>query len=154
MRFSFEDTVQIQKQRREKAMAEGLTVSQAYDLAVAEVEAAVGQRVQTNGYAVGPDAILRPIPGAITSYENGRPVIARPLDSEPEPKRKKIRPVSIESLCEVDGRVDLADTHDEVEELLPPQPVRVAGEDFEQDEIAVDTSVEDSDEDGDDDAAI
>jgi hypothetical protein len=106
---------------------------------------------------------VRPIRGAITSYENGcrgKPVIAHPIET-PEPKRqRKLRPVTIDALCEADGIVNEAETHDEVPEVRVTQdrvPVRVAGaenvpDDIEQNEFeqAAQQDEEEAEEENDD----
>ena len=108
-----------------------LNVSQAFEICH-EVFARAPR--QTHGHAVNDRNQLVPIPGAITGYDSGgRPVIARPLPETPEPKRKPLRAVSIDSLVEADGNVDTAETHevspDDPVELLPPAPAPVAGQD-------------------------
>jgi hypothetical protein len=147
MRFSLEDTARIQRHVR-VAIAQGkLSVSQAFDI-TSEVMDRQFQPEHRSGHHVNERNELVPIRGAITGYVDGKPVIARPLESEPEPRRRKLHAVSIESLCEVDGRVDEIDTHDEVQELLPPKPIPIAGvDDLDEQELESDTAVEDEDED-------
>jgi hypothetical protein len=133
MKFTLEDTARVQRHLRTMMNGDGLTISQSFEIGY---EVFAGTSKRTNGYRVTDAGHLQAIPGAVTSYENGRPVIACPLP-EPEPKRRrKLLPVTIDSLCEVDGDVDLAETHEEVQELLPPAPVRVAGQDEDLSEVA------------------
>jgi hypothetical protein len=74
------------------------------------------------GHAVGPDNILRPIPGAFHRIgDDTRPVCDVPLkDYSPIPMRK-LQPVSIDSLIDADGDVNEAE-------------VVIAGEDTEDDD--------------------
>jgi hypothetical protein len=78
---------------------------------------------------------VKPIPGAITDYVDGKAVIARPLPETPEPNRKKLVPVSIDSLIEAEGDVNAAKAYDDPVELLTanPEPVRFAGQEPEDD---------------------
>jgi hypothetical protein len=130
MKFTLEDTARVQRHLRTMMNGDGLTVSQSFEIGY---EVFSGTSKPTNGHYVNDRGELKPIPGAVTSYDrDGRPVIACPLPEKPASKRKLV-PVTIDSLCEVDGDVDLA----EVSELLPPDPVRVAGQDDEMWEDAV-----------------
>lgn len=104
------------------AMQEGrLTLSRAFEI-VHEVFTAAPKN--TCGHRVNAKNVLEPIPGALI---DGKVVV--PLPEKVKPIGRKLKPVDIESLADVGGNVDEAETH-EVEELLPPKPalIRVAGE--------------------------
>jgi hypothetical protein len=72
---------------------------------------------RTCGHFVNDRGEVKPIPGAIAGYVNGKPVIAVPLP-EPEPSHRKLLPVSIDSLCEADGDVTSAESHDDNDEVV------------------------------------
>jgi hypothetical protein len=86
------------------------------------------------GHAVGPDNILRPIPGAFHRIgDDARPVCDVPLkDYSPIPMRK-LQPVSIDSLIDADGDVNEAEAG-VVELGVRIEPVVIAGEDTEDDD--------------------
>jgi hypothetical protein len=114
-KFGFADTVAVQKHVR-TAMNNGeLNVSQSFEICHGVFARAPRQ---TNGFCVNHRNQLVPIKGAITAYVDGKPVIACPLPETPEPRRKPLRAVSIDSLVEADGNVDEAGTH----EVSPDDP--------------------------------
>jgi len=109
MKFTLADTATLQKHVRTVMNNGALNVSQAFEICH-EVFTRAPKR--TNGYHVNNRGELKPIPGAITGYDSdGRPVIAEPIPQAQEPKRK-LTAVSIEALCDVDGRVDEAESHE------------------------------------------
>ena len=127
-KFTTEDCVRIQRHLKiTKATQEGMTITQAYDIAVATRKDKSLQGCPRGYQVKGEGNQIVPIPGAYT-YVDGKPVVAFPLDTKPEPRRRKIRPVDIESLCEADGRVDEAECHDDDPRelsLIEPGPVAV-----------------------------
>ena len=102
MKFTLEDAVRVQKHVR-VAMQQGLlTVSQAYEIA-AEVMSGKFRQEYRPGHHVNDRNELVPIPGAVSRYVDGRPVIDIPIDAKPERPRRKLHPVSIDSLVEADA---------------------------------------------------
>lgn len=122
-RFTLTDAATMQKHVRIAMQNGELNVSQAFEICH-EVFARAPR--QTHGHCVNNRNELVPIPGAITGYDSeGKPIIARPL-TEPEPRRKPLRAVSIDSLIEVDGNVEAAETH----EVSPDEPRELSVEDL------------------------
>jgi hypothetical protein len=81
----------------------------------------------TCGFFVNNRNELKPIPGALIDGK-----IAVPIPDKSEPIHRKLRAVTIDSLCEADGQIALAESFevspDDPQELLPPAPIPVAGE--------------------------
>jgi hypothetical protein len=122
-RFTITDAATMQKHVRIAMQNGALSISQIF-----EIMHSVFARAPkpTHGHYVNNRNELVPIPGAITGYDSeGKPVIARPLTG-PEPRRKPLRAVSIDSLVEVDGNVDEAETH----EVSPDEPHELSVEDL------------------------
>jgi hypothetical protein len=150
-RFTSKDCVNEQRKFRETESADtglmkhlrlvfdgedGQSVSRAYEIATKRLET---ENPTVNpcpyGYSLQPFGstwIVKPTPGAYVIRE-GRYVILDPIEKgEPskESRRRKF-PVSVDSLCDVDGDADLAETaspDDPTELDLSEQPVS-AGED-------------------------
>jgi hypothetical protein len=135
-KFGFIDAATVQRHVRTAMQAGRLNISQIFEICHSVFARAPRQ---TCGHHVNNKNELVPIRGAITGYDSdGKPVIARPIPEKQEPKRKHLRAVSIDSLVEADGRVDLAEAHeDDPQELsvVPVEQIRVAGEDTGDDDV-------------------
>lgn len=134
MRFTLKDCATFQRHVRAAAQNEGMTATQAYEICDEVLSRRFTSR-HVVGHHVNSKNELVPIPGAITGYDdNGKPVIGRPLKSEPEPRRPKLKPVSIDALLEADGSIEDAETHDILEVGQRPEPTLiVAGVDDDDD---------------------
>jgi hypothetical protein len=88
----------------------------------------------TCGFFVNNRNELKPIPGALIDGK-----IAVPIPDKSEPINRKLRAVTIDSLCEADGQIALAESFevspDDPQELLPPAPIPVAGEDTSEESV-------------------
>jgi hypothetical protein len=65
------------------------------------------------GHFINSRGEVKPIPGAISRYVDGKPVIDVPLKEVPAERRRRLIPVTIDNLCKADGCVDEAEAHDE-----------------------------------------
>jgi hypothetical protein len=145
MKFTAFDAVIIQKHIRIAAQVGEINISQAYEIA-SEVFTREAEQSTCGTYINNRNQRV-PIRGTVL----------HPFPEKQEPKHRVLMPVSIDALCEVDGDVDLAMTHDEVPELLTNrEPLRVAGEDREDHEpddeeirveAAADAALEEEEED-------
>jgi len=132
-KFALKDAATFQRHVRVAISSGGLATMQAYEIC----DEVLSRRFMTEykpGHHVNAKNELVPILGAITGYVDGKPVIGRPLKSEPEPRRPKLKPVSIDALLEADGSIEDAETHEilEVGQRLEPTPI-VAGVDDDDD---------------------
>jgi hypothetical protein len=98
------------------------------------------------GYFVNSRGEVKPIPGAVNRYVDGKPVIDVPLKEVPAERRRRLVPVTIDCLAAVDGCVDEAEGHDEPE--FDPEVERLRGFMNDPEDTAIDREVEESNPEG------
>lgn len=108
VKFTLVDAATVQRHVRTAMQGGELNISQSFEICYGVF---AGAPTPTSGHYIDSAGVRKPIPGAITGYVDGKAVIANPLPEKPEPTRRKMSPVSIDALCEVDGDVDEAETH-------------------------------------------
>jgi hypothetical protein len=116
MKYTIAECVARQRQVREEADGEdAMTLSFAYELARLEVDAELPWGREPGTY--------------VNDWNEVRPIRAPRQETKP---KKRLVPISVEALVEVDGDVNEAEATEapiEVEELMPPARIPVAGED-------------------------